>query len=343
MSRHSRRLAHVATARAVDLPRPTPHGTDGWPSLPYEEWRATRDTLHMYTQVVGKLRLALSPFEPGWANVALYVTARGLTTSPIPFGTRTFDAEFDFAEHVLVMRTSDGLTERQPLGGAVADFYRNVMQALHRMSIDVEISAVPSEVADPIPFPEDRVHVTYEPAHAARFHQVLSIVDVVMKQHRAHFRGRSTPVHFFWGTFDVALTRYSERRVTPPEGAGIIERFGGDTEEICAGWWPGDERVSYPAFYAYAYPVPEDIEGVSTQLLEGAWDATAGEFLLPYESVRTRPDPERGVMAFLESSYAGAAALLGWSDELTHFDAPPNVASTPRTSPSASTSTLPST
>jgi len=286
-----------------------------WLALPYEEWRDTRDTLHMYAQVIGKLRLALSPFEPGWANVALYVTPRGLTTSPVPFGLRTFDAELDLHDHALVLRTSDGQTERRPLGGAVADFYRDVMDALQRMGIDVSISVNPSEVPDPIPFPEDRTHATYDAVYAERFHRVLSMVDLVMKEHRARFRGRTSPVHFFWGTFDLALTRYSGRLVEPLPGA--ISHFGSDAEMICAGWWPGDHRLASPAFFSYAYPAPDGIDQVRVQPDAAAWTSTAGEFLFPYDAALSTEDPSRAIREFLATTYEGAAKRMGWSGELT--------------------------
>jgi len=192
---------------------------DEWPDLPYEWWRPTRDTLHMYTQVVGKLRLALSPFEPQWANVPLYLTARGLTTSPIPFGERTFDAEFDLFDHVLVLRASDGGLARVPLRGPVAEFYRAVMEALTGLGVSVAVSELPSEVPDPIPFPMDRTHQTYEAAQAHRFWQVLARVDLVMKRHRARFRGKTSLVSFYWGSFDLANTRFSGRPASPPPGA----------------------------------------------------------------------------------------------------------------------------
>jgi hypothetical protein len=293
-----------------------------WPPLPYDDWRETRDTLHMYAQVVGKLRLALSPFEPEWANVPLYVTARGLTTSPLPVGLRTFDAELDLIDHVLVLRTSDGRVERRPLGGPVADFYREVMSALARMHVGASISLLPSEVANPIPFPDDHSHATYEPAHVARFFHVLSMVDVVFKQHRAAFRGRTTPVQFFWGTFDLALVRYSGQPVTPPPGAGVISRFGGDAEEICAGWWPGDERVPFPAFYAYAFPKVVDIEQTTIAPGGAAWSADAGEFILPYDTARANTDPRQAILDFLGTTYAGAAALMGWDGDLTQVAVP---------------------
>jgi len=295
----------------------------GWPALPYEEWRETLETLHRYTQVAGKLRLALSPFEPGWANVPLYVTPRGLTSSPIPVGSRAVDVEFDLVDHVVVMRSSDGMVERRRLGGSVAEFYADFVRMLERLRVDVELSVVPSEVPDPIPFPDDHVHHVYEAPHAARFQQVLVIVDAVLKAHRARFLGRTTPVHFFWGSFDLAVTRYSGRQIPPPSDGGVIARYGADGEEICAGWWPGDQRIPYPAFYAYAYPPLAGLESKSIQPAGAAWNAAAGEFLFPYETARADVDPRRAVLDFCASTYAAAAALGGWSDDLTHVNAPP--------------------
>ena len=271
----------------------------------------------MYAQVIGKLRLALSPPEPQWAHVPLYVTARGLTTSPIPVGLRTIDAELDLLTHELVIRSSDGRVERRPLGGDVASFYADVMRMLQEMDVSVAISVVPSEVSDPIPFPDDHTHDTYVAEHARRFFEVLSMVDVVMKEHRAAFRGRTTQVQFFWGTFDLALTRYSGRAVEPPSGAGIIRRLGGDAEVICAGWWAGDQRVKYPALFAYGYPAPDGIERVPVQPREAEWSSAAGEFLLPYDAVRSSREPRRAIHEFLNSTYRGAASLMGWSSELT--------------------------
>jgi hypothetical protein len=301
---------------------------DPWPALPYHEWRDTRDTLHMYTQVIGKLRLALSPYEPQWANVPLYVTARGLTTTPIPIGSRTLDAEFDLIGHALVLRTNDGGFERRPLGGAVAAFYQDVMRALARLRIDVAISIVPSEVSDPIPFPDDRTHTTYEPGDANRFFRVLSLVDVLVKAHRAGFHGRTSPVQFFWGTFDLALIR-SGKPVSPPPDSDVIHRYGVDAEVVCTGWWPGDERAPYPAFYAYGYPKPEGIEAASIEPSAARWNDTAGEFILPYEDVRTLQHPDQAVRAFLRTTYEGAANLMNWDPALTQVDAPPPAAAVP--------------
>jgi Family of unknown function (DUF5996) len=296
-----------------------------WPDLPYEEWQPTRDTLHLYTQVIGKLRLALSPFEPQWANVPLYLTARGLTTSPVPIDSRTFDAELDLFDHVLVVRTSDGGLARVPLRGqAVAEFYREVMESLSALGAVVRVSELPSEIPDPIPFPEDQVHHSYDGAQAHRFWQVLSQVDVVMKRHRARFRGRTSPVHFFWGSFDLANTRFSGRPATPPPGTDTIMRLSEDAEQICAGFWPGDPRVPFPAFFAYAYPKPDGIERAEPRPEPARWVDEAGLFLLPYDDVRRASDPAGSILEFLGSTYDACAARLGWSADLVSDEpAPP--------------------
>jgi len=296
---------------------------DEWPDLPYERWRPTRDTLHMYTQVVGKLRLALSPFEPQWANVPLYVTARGLTTSPLALGPATFDVELDLFDHVLVVRVSDGGQARVPLGGAVADFYEALMDALRGLRLSVAVSELPSEVPDPIPFPADRAHHTYDPAQAHRFWQVLARIDVVLKRHRARFQGRTPPVHFFWGSFDLTVTRFSGRPATPPPGAGTILRYSDDAELVCAGFWPGDHRTPFPAFFAYPYPRPDRIELARPRPDAAAWVEEAGLFLLPYDAVRAAPEPAGAILEFLESTYDACAITMGWSTDLVSVEQPP--------------------
>jgi hypothetical protein len=293
-----------------------------WPPLPYDEWRETRDTLHMYTQVIGKLRLALAPFEPHWMNVPLYVTSRGLTTSPMPIGSRTLEADFDFIDNVLLLRASDGGLERRPLGGAVAELYADVRAALTRLAVEVTLSVVPSEVSDPIPFPEDRTHHVYDPAQALRFWRVLARIDSVLREHRAGFFGKSPPVSFFWGTFDLAVVRVGTRRVTPRQGAATIERFGGTAEQICGGWWPGDQRTPRPAFYAYAWPKPAGVERASIRPAGAGWDTTIGEFLLPYAAVQSAADPRAAILEFLRSTYDVGAKLLGWPSDLIRFDVP---------------------
>jgi len=296
---------------------------DEWPALPYDEWRPTHDTLHMYTQIVGKLRLALSPFEPEWANVPLYVTARGLTTSSVPLGLRTFDAELDFVDHQLVLRASDGGIERLPLRAqAVADFYAAVMDALRSLGFHVTISPGPSEVPDPIPFADDRTHHSYEPEQANRFFRVLSAADVVLKEHRSGFRGKTPPAQFFWGSFDLVVTRFSGRPATPPAGADTITRYGGDAEQICGGFWPGHPQHPSPAFFAYGYPKPAGIEQASIRPADAGWNDELGEFVFPYDAVRAAPDPRRELLDFLRSTYDACAQRLGWSPELTQIDAP---------------------
>ena len=293
-----------------------------WLPLPYAEWRETRDTLHMYAQVIGKLRLALSPFEPHWMNVPLYVTARGLTTSPLPVGSRTLEASFDFIDNALVLASSDGAIERRVLGGAVADFYADVMRALGRLGIEVKLSTLPQEVADPIPFPDDRTHHVYDPVQALRFHEVVSRVDAVLKEHHAGFFGKSPPVCFFWGTFDLAVLRSGGKRVVPRPEAETIERFSATAEVICGGWWPGDPRYPDPAFYAYAFPKPEGIESAAIEPAGAAWSPVIGEFLLPYATVQASADPRSAILDFLRSTYAVGADRLGWPDDLTRFDVP---------------------
>lgn len=294
-----------------------------WPVLPHEEWRDTLDTVHLYTQVLGKLRLALSPFEVAWANVPLYLTARGLTTSPLPYGLRTFEADIDFIDHVVVLRSSQGLVEYVPLGSTVADYYGDVVSALRRMRIDVDITTMPQEVPDPIPFPDDRTHATYNRDHAAIFHRALSMVGVVMKAHHARFSGWTSPVHFFWGTFDIALARFSGRRLTPAPDAGFLEQYGGTDEMICCGWWPGDDRVPFACFYAYAYPMPDGLPEASISPPDAAWDAGISEFLFRYDAAIAEPDPRRAILDFFESTYDAAARLAKWNPDLTDLRVPP--------------------
>jgi hypothetical protein len=265
----------------------------------------------MKIQVVGKVRLKLAPFEPQWANVPLYVTARGLTTSPMRHDSgEILDLDVDLHDHRVRVRTGAGRVEEVALRARpVAEFYEDLMGALARADVPVEITTTPSEVPEPIPFPDDVVHAAYEPEWSHRFWRALASIDAVMKEHRAPFGGRTTPVHFFWGTFDLALTRYSGRPATP-YGDDEITRRSTDAELFCAGWWPGDARNPRPAFFAYAYPRPEGIEA------EPGWDEEAGEFLLPYDAVRTAADPRRALLDFLESTFETGARLARWEEAL---------------------------
>jgi hypothetical protein len=281
---------------------------DDWPALPYEAWRDTKDTLHMYLQIVGKVRLALAPMEPQWAQVPLYVTARGLNTSPIPHPNGVFDIDVDLIAHAVSVRTAQGALERVALEPrSVADFYALLMGALETAGVPVTVTERPSEVANPIAFPEDVEHASYEPEWAHRFWRALVSVDSVIKEHRARFRGKVSPVQFFWGSFDLAYTRFSGRPAEPPPNADVITRNSADAEEACAGFWPGDERLPEPAFFAYTYPSPPGIETKAA-----GWNAELGLFALPYEAVRTATDPRRALLDFLESTYRAA----GWDPAL---------------------------
>jgi hypothetical protein len=284
-----------------------------WPSLPLEEWKDTHATLHMWTQIVGKTRLALCPKENHWWHVTLYVTARGLTTMPIPHGTRVFEVAFDFIEHRLTLSTSDGDTRQIPLGPrSVADFYREYMAVLDDLGLSVRFRPVPDEVEHPIPFPEDRQHATYDPEHANRFWHVLLQADRILKRFRGRFLGKSSPVHFFWGGFDLALTRFSGRRAPARPGADRMMQEATSHEEISAGFWPGSGSVREPAFYAYAAPEPSDFAAAPVRPREAEYRRDISNFILPYESVRSAPAPDELVLEFFQSTYEAAADLARW-------------------------------
>lgn len=304
---------------------------DDWPELPYPTWHATRDTLHMYLQIIGKVRLALAPMEPQWAQVPLYVTARGLNTSPIPHPAGVFDIDIDLVEHVVSVRVVSGDMKRIRLGPrSVADFYRELMEALTDAGVPVTITETPSEVPEPIPFPEDTVHASYEPEWANRFWRALVSVDAVLKSHRARFRGKTSPVQLFWGSLDLTCMRFSGRAAEPPPGADVITRYSADAEHICAGFWAGDARYPEPAFFSYASPSPEGIAGAAIEPAAAGWSAELGEFLLPYDAVRTAPDPRQALLDFLETTYRTAAEFARWDPALAAL---PDAAQTPGTRP----------
>lgn len=287
---------------------------DSWPALPLQDWRETCYTIHMFAQVVGKIRLRLAPAEPEWAQVAMYVTPRGLTTGPIPFGLRSFQIDFDFIGHKLDIVVSDGQVRSIPLQGrSVASFYRDVMGALHGMGIDVRIWPQPVEVPNPVRFEEDTKHNSYDPEYVNRFMRILVQVDAAMKRHRAPFRHRHSLVQFFFGTFDLAYARFSGRPATPPPG-DIIMREAMDAEEICAGFWPGDDRFPEPAFWCYAFPKPPAAEGLAVQPAAAFWSKEMGEYLLRYEDVRTSRAPEAALGEFFRSTFEGFAKLAKWSE-----------------------------
>jgi hypothetical protein len=279
------------------------------------------ETLHMELQIVGKVRLALSPFEPQWANVPLYLIARGLTTTPMASGDQIFQIDVDLVDHQVVVLTAAGDSRRVALTSRpVADFYRDFTAALRALRIEVPISPRPSEVTDPIPFADDVIHSAYDPIWATRFFRVLSQVDLVFKEHRSRFRGKTSLVNFFWGTFDLALALYSGRAVEPPVNAGVIARRGGDAEVICTGFWPGNAQVPAPTFFGYAYPAPAGIDKERVQPAGAHWDPVMKEFLLPYDDVRRAASPRQEILEFCNSVYEAGSRLGGWVEGLMIVD-----------------------
>ena len=281
-----------------------------WPPLPYDAWRESKATLHMFTQVVGKLRLACSPSEREWQHVALYVTVSGLTTGPVPAGDRLFEASFDLLHHRFTVATSDGQDVGFGLAGrTVAQFHEDVLEALGHLGMAITINPKPQEVPDPVPFPDDD-RGDYDPVWVSRYQRVLTSVEQVLQLFRAPFSGRHTRVQFFWGTFDLNYARFSGRPASPTPDAGVIRTPAMDAEQYFCGFWPGDERKSEPSFFAYAYPHPEGLEGASVG--PGGWDASMEEFILPYEAVRRASDPAQTLLEFLQKSYDAVADLGPW-------------------------------
>ena len=288
-----------------------------WPELPFETWAPTMETLHMKLQIIGKIRLALTARQPQWANVPLYLTARGLTTSPMWSGRTGFAIDVDLIDHQVVIAANDGRLERVALRSRpVADFYEELMGRLSSLDITPSITVMPSEVNDPIPFPQDTFHATYEPEWAHRFWRLLARIDLVLNEHRGRFTGRASPVSFWWGTFDLSVLRFSGRRVAPPADAGIIRRVGGDAEAVCVGFWPGNAAVPEPALFAYAYPAPDGIASAAIHPAAAAWNAAVGEFILPYEAVRRSRDPRQAILDFAESTFLAGASRQGWDPAL---------------------------
>jgi uncharacterized protein DUF5996 len=288
-----------------------------WPELPYEAWTPTMETLHMKLQVIGKIRLALTRREPQWANVPLYLTARGLTTSPMWSGQTGFAIDVDLIDHEVVVGLNDGRVERVALQARpVADFYHELIGRLRSLDINPPMTTTPSEVTNPIPFPEDTVHAAYDPEWAHRYWRLLARIDLVLKEHRGRFRGKVSPVSFWWGTFDLAVARFSGRPAQPPTGSGIIRRVGGDAEQACVGFWPGNEQFREPAFFAYTYPKPAGIEQVTIGPQGAGWNPSIGEFILPYESVRQSTDPRKAILDFAESTFQAGASRQRWDPAL---------------------------
>jgi uncharacterized protein DUF5996 len=289
-----------------DLPSPV------WPALPYEEWRDTYATLHMWTQVVGKIALAASPsLNHSWA-IALHLTARGLETGILQHAGRSFTIEFDFVHHRLLIATADGEQRTIPLAArTVAEFHREVMAALGDLGLTVKIWTMPVEVPSPIRFEDDVVHRSYDPVYANRFWRILLQVSRVFTSSRCRFLGKASPVNFFWGAFDLALTRFSGRVAPPREGPAFM-REAYSHEVISHGFWPGSGPVLEPAFYAYAVPEPTGFKDALVQPDAANYNTDLGEFILPYEAVRQAASPDDALLSFVESTFAAGATLGGW-------------------------------
>ncbi len=266
----------------------------------------------MWTQIVGKVRLGLTPLVNHWWNVPLYVSAQGLTTSQIPYGARAFEIWFDFVQHRLVLQTSDGGVKTMPLAPqSVADFYEDFMKLLRSAGIEIKIWTMPVEIPDPIPFDKDRVHASYDPEFAERFWRILMSADAVFNQFRSGFIGKSSPVHFFWGSFDLAVTRFSGRRAPERPGADPITKEAYSHEVSSVGFWPGSGFGS-AAFYSYMAPVPEGFKDASVGPKDAYYDAQLGEFVLKYDAVRTASSPTAALLEFCQSTYDAGAKLGNW-------------------------------
>jgi hypothetical protein len=300
----------------VDAIMSTPRNCDPWPALPLPEWQPTYHNLHMWTQMVGKVRLELTPRVNHWWNVPLYVNSRGLTTSPIAYGNGVFEIQFDFLAHKLLIDGWDGIHKELALEPrTVADFYEEFMSALHSLGIGVTIYPKPVEVPDPIPFAQDRTFRAYDADAAHRFWHILVSCDAVFKQFRARFVGKCSPVHFFWGSFDLAVARFSGRRAPERPGADAITREAYSHEVISAGWWPGGSGLDGPAFYTYAAPEPAGLSQQPVRPQAAFYHPELKEFILMYEELRRSPEPERFLLDFLQSTYNAAANLAGWDRE----------------------------
>ena len=286
-----------------------------WPALPLEDWWETRETLHRWTQIVGKIRLALTPLVNHWWNVPLYVTARGLTTSEMPCsGNRTLDMEFDFVSHVLRIRVSDGGAHDIPLGPrSVADLYREIFDILRTLHVPCTIWTTPVEILEnPIPLDQDHTHRHYDREFVERFWRILSICETVFTQFRSEFIGKCSPVHFFWGSFDLAVTRFSGRPAPPREGADLINREAYSHEVSSVGFWPGDSRLKLPAFYSYAVPEPPGFREAPVLPQATYYNEALGGFYLHYDDVRVAADPASMLLEYCRSTYEAAADRGGW-------------------------------
>jgi hypothetical protein len=289
-----------------------------WPDLPLEAWSDTCDTLQLWTQMAGKVRIALTPLINHWWNATMLVTARGLAAPAMPYGGGTFDIIFDFANHQLIIETSDCRVESLPLRPmAVADFYAEFMERLRRLGIDVHIWTTPCEIENAVPFEQDRKHAQYDPVYADKFRLALIQANRVLGEFRARFIGKVSPVHFFWGSFDLAVTRFSGRTAPPPKGvtpnvASWVMAEAYSHEVSSCGFWPGNGGFGYPAFYVYAYPEPGGYGDTRLRTAEASYNKDLGQFILPYDAVRQARDPDALLLGFLQETYETAADLAQW-------------------------------
>jgi hypothetical protein len=292
--------------------QPKSPNQESWPELPLAAWQDTYATLHMWTQIAGKVRLALSPRINHWWEVALYVNARGLTTSAIPYGGGIFEVQFDFIDHTLIVQTSWGASKTLALKPqSVAAFYAEFMSALRALGIAVKIWTMPCEVPNPVRLDRDTQHASYDPEYAHRFWQILILCDNIFQEFRAGFIGKDSPVHFFWGSFDLCVTRFSGRRAPERVGADPVTREAYSHEVISAGFWPGGD-IKGAAFYAYAAPEPPGFAGQPVQPAAAFYHPQLKEFLLMYDDVRLAPSPRQALLTFLQSTYEAGANLAQW-------------------------------
>jgi hypothetical protein len=303
-------------------------GSNPWPSLDFREWQDTCATLHRWTQIVGKIRLIQTPWVNHSWHVTLYVTSRGLTTSPIPYGAHNFQIDFDFIDHQLIIQTNEGVIKTMALQPrSVADFYQELGTLLAELGFPIKIWTTPSEIADAIPFEKDHEHSAYDPEYAHRFWRALTQIDRVFKVFRARFVGKCSPVHFFWGSFDLAVTRFSGRPA-PPHPGGVpnfpdwVAREAYSHEVCSCGFWPGGEALPYPIFYAYAYPQPQQFATATVGPDKAYFNPELGEFVLPYEAVREAESPDELLLEFLQSTYEAAANLNAWDRSGLEWEPP---------------------
>jgi hypothetical protein len=281
-----------------------------WPALPLEEWEATYRTLHMWTQIVGKILLALTPLENHFWNVALYVSPRGLTTAPIPYRGRAFEIQFDFVSHRLELRTSDDERALVLAPKSVAAFYRELFVLLRGVGIEVQTNPKPQEVPNPIPLDQDDTHASYDAEYANRLWRILRSTDIVLREFRARFIGKASPVHFFWGSFDLCCTRFSGRRAPPRKGIITSESYSHECSSV--GWWPGGGDVAGPAFYAYTAPEPAGLNEQTVRPTGGLYQSKLHEFVLMYDDVRRAASPRDEILEFAQSTYEAGANLAKW-------------------------------